>query len=109
MQRFVFRFGYCTPKQWAGNDEHGWDDESSGAFIVEATTEEDALRWGRKVADAFVAQLFEKSGTQQPSSWTDAQFANWLDGNPTASFSDEAIRALPTVPFGKMPQFDEWD
>jgi len=35
-QNFPYRFGYCTPLQWAANDTHGWDDESSGAVVIKA-------------------------------------------------------------------------
>jgi hypothetical protein len=108
MRRFVFRFGYCTPSQWVANEAHGWDDESSAAFVVEAQTAEDALNWGREVANAFVAQLFEKSGTPSSSSWMDAKFASWLDENPERTFSGEFMRGLPTVTFGQMPRFDAW-
>lgn len=55
--KFVYRFGYCTPLQWAANDEDGSDDESSCAVVIHADTAEDALLWGHRVAAAFVGRL----------------------------------------------------
>ena len=103
MRKFLFRFGYCTPLQLAGNEAHGWDDESSGAFFVEAHSTEDALRWGREVADAYVEFQFKKEGRQQDVRWLDGDFANWIEENPAGAFSEEQLRVLPTVAFDLCP------
>jgi hypothetical protein len=108
MHTFVFRFGYCTPLQLQGSEAHGWDDESSSAFVVRAESSADALHWGQKVADAFVAQLFAESGRVQSTTWSDANFANWIEENPSAVFSDAELAALPVVAFGEMPDVSSW-
>ncbi len=108
MEKFIYRFGYCTPMQLEANEVHGWDDESSGAFVVQAETSDAARRRGREVASAFVAWLFESGGCSQPRPWTDAQFADWIEENPTAVFSEDDIQALPIVVVGEMPDFGEW-
>jgi hypothetical protein len=108
MEKFVYRFGYCTPMQWEANEAHGWDDESSGAFVVYADTRDAALRWGHEVAGAFVAWLFEVGGQLQPRSWAESHFAAWIEEIPTPAFSEEGIQALPVVLVGQMPDFGDW-
>jgi hypothetical protein len=107
-QTFIFRFGYCTPKQWKGNRAHGWDDESSGAFVIHADDAERALYWGCVVVTAFVTWLFKSIGEQEHAPWNDAEFANWIEEDPSAVFSAEQRRSLPTVMFGEMPEFSDW-
>lgn len=105
---YLFRFGYSTPEQWAANEKHGWDDESSAAFFVSADDEQTALEWGNTVADAFVRRLFARAGWSDPPSWKDAQFAAWIEDNPEAVFSSDSQHALPRIDAGQMPDFETW-
>jgi hypothetical protein len=108
MTRFLFRFGYCTPNQWAANEANDWDDESSAAFIIEAEDADSALRHGYDVADAFVASLFVASDREQPMSWRDAKFAAWIEEQPENAFSDEQMKRIPVVRLGEIPNFASW-
>lgn len=108
MRTFVYRFGYCTPAQWAANEAHGWDDESSSAFLVQAQSVEEALAWGDKVANAFVAWLFARDGKVPPTSWSEAEYASWIEEEPAAVFSPESLQELPVVACGQMPDFTRW-
>jgi len=108
LQDYLFRFGYCTPNQWAANDAHGWDDESSAAFYVQADAAEDALAWGREVADLFVMEQFQRAGMGQAPSWKNADSANWIEESPDRHFTREQPEALPRVEFLKLPLFDNW-
>lgn len=104
MTRYLFRFGYCTPSQWAANEAHGGEDESSSAFFVEADSPEAALAWGAEVAEAFVQSLFSSSGwTAGAPSWKEARFAHWLEESPEDAFPPEQLRTLPVVKAGELP------
>ena len=105
---FLFRFGYCTPDQFTENEQHGWDDESSGAFFVLADSTEDALASGAAIADAYVKHLFDEAEATQPQSWKEAQFASWIETDPEVISSIETQNRLPRVKVGEMPDFDGW-
>jgi hypothetical protein len=94
---FVFQFGFETPQQAAANDRHGWDDESSEYFVIDAPDKQSALAWGCELAEGFVREL---GGT----SWHAGSFANWVE-----SISDcpSAVTTKP-VKAGERPDAAEW-
>lgn len=104
----LFRFGYCTPAQWAANAKHGWDDESSSAFFVESASEDEALEWGREVAEAYVRHLFAQAGSEDSPSWKDADFAHWIEDAPDEVFPVATLASLPRVRVGDLPDFGGW-
>ena len=105
MRRYLYVFGYCTPGQWLANKEHGWDDEDSCAFFIEADSEEKALDWGRQVSELLVGRLFEKDPRfNKTLSWKEADFANWIEHKPLARFSGLALEMLPVVKVGEVPE-----
>jgi hypothetical protein len=106
--RFLFRFGFCTPAQWSANEAHGWDDESSEAFFVESDSREDALSWGCEVAESFTRSLFESAGSGEIPSWAEADFAYWIEEDPEAVLSSQALERIPIVRSGEMPTFSRW-
>ncbi len=109
MGKYLFRFGYCTPAQWALNETQGWDDESSFAFYVVADTSECALSWGREISEAFLQYLFASANWQSEiPSWKSARFAHWIEEFPETVFSLEDLNNLPEVGYGQMPDFSEW-
>lgn len=108
MNRYLFRFGYCTPAQWISNNAHDWDDESSGAFFVIAESAESALVAGSEVADQFVRNLFVRSGAREVPSWRASNFAFWVEENPSDFFSEETLQQLPEVNSGELPDFSRW-
>lgn len=107
MNEYVFRFGYCTPAQWEANRKHGWDDECSGAFVVDADNSDRAYEWGLDVAEAYVRWQFERAGWNEIPSWKEAAFASWIDEDFTSEFSSE-LSALPRVKVGEIPTFEDW-
>lgn len=105
MKSYLFRFGFCTPGQWRDNDLHGWDDESSSALFIDSETEEDALNWGREVAEEFCRSLFLDAHWEGViPSWKAAGFAHWIEGSPS-QFSFEQLSELEHVKSGDMPNF----
>jgi hypothetical protein len=108
MERYLFRFGYCTPPQWTANEANDWDDESSGAFLVAAKDKEEALAWGQEVAERYVRLQFESAGWVAPPSWKEAAFANWIEQSPEKAFSAAELALLPLVSAGQMPTFENW-
>ena len=108
MQRFLFRFGYCTPVQWEANRIHGWDDECSSAFFVHAENAAEALSWGCEVAERYVHNQFETAGWAVIPSWKEANFAFWIDETPTVEFSPESLGKLPKVMVNQIPDFQDW-
>lgn len=108
MRRFLFRFGYNTPAQMQANTTHGWDDEFSGAFFVVAADQNNALAWGQTVADGFVRNLFSAAGQVPVRSWTQYEFAFWIEDAPEAEFTAEELGNIPEVAFGQLPGFVGW-
>ncbi len=108
MKVHLFRFGYCTPRQWAANEANGWDDESSSAFLVRAESADDALSWGCEVADKYVSRQFELEGWTEIPSWKASGFASWIEDDPAAEFPD-GVEGLPVVACGVLPNFDKWE
>jgi hypothetical protein len=106
MPQYLFRFGFCTPAQWAENGRHGWDDESSSCVFVSAQSRDDALAWGREVAEAFVRSLFEGSGWSAAiPSWKTSGFAHWLEESPESEFTPDQLQSVPVVRLGEFPDF----
>jgi hypothetical protein len=109
MAKYLFRFGFCTPAQLKANEEHGWDDESSEAFFVEASTEESAESWGMVVAETFCQRLFKRSDwLGEIPSWKESAFAYWIETD-LDSLPAAYLLGLPTVAQGQMPNFEEWE
>jgi hypothetical protein len=92
----------------AANNAHGWDDECSGAFFVNAESAEAATITGCEVAEQFVRQLFVKAGCKDIPSWKAAEFAFWIEVKPSEVFSQEALEKLPHVNPGEIPDFSGW-
>ena len=107
MDKFLFRFGYCTPQQWQANEANDWDDESSAALFIVAPSADAALDWGTEVANAFVRKQFEIADWKGPiPTWTEGRFAHWIEELPAAHFSQEQLARLPVVRTGELPNFD---
>ena len=97
----LFIFGYESPTEFQSNSEHGSDFESSAGVWITSVSEQDALEWGRTIAERFVAWLFERE-KQRPYSWIDGQFAHWVESDPTVLSS---AKELPIISVGGMPDF----
>lgn len=97
----LFVFGYESPTERQSNSEHGTDFESSSEVWITSASEQEAVEWGRAIAERFVTWLFERE-EKFPYSWIDGQFAHWIE-------SDRAVLSvasdLPIVPVGGMPDF----
>ncbi|WP_066649042.1 MULTISPECIES: hypothetical protein [Sphingomonas] len=96
----LFMFGYESPAEADQNARHGWDDESSAGVWIVSQSDDDALNWGRVVAERFVCWLF---ADKDDYSWADAGFAHWIESDPTAL---AAASELPVVTVGEMPDFE---
>lgn len=109
MQKYLFRFGFCTPLQWRQNEANGWDDESSESVFIEAETVDAAESWGCEIAEAFCRRLFElASWTDDIPSWKEARFAYWIEIDATALPSDY-LQKIPVVREGEFPDFGSWE
>jgi hypothetical protein len=96
----LFLFGYETPSEVARNARHEWDDESSAGVWIVSASEEEAITWGRTVAEGFVSSLFGHDGSGY--SWIEANFACWIETDPNRlAVADN----LPVVTIGEMPDF----
>lgn len=110
-QRFLFRFGFETPRQSRDNALHDWDDESSLGFWVEAESSEQAMALGRDTAEAFVSHLFASAGdtsTQRDESWKSGHFAHWIEEDPEQVFSPRQLDQFPVVRMGAAIDFGDW-
>lgn len=107
--KYLFVFGYCTPTQLRNNQQHGWDDEDSYAFFVDASSEADALNWGREIADQYVRCLFERSDWNgEKPAWLQEGYASWIEHEPLKRFSGISLDLLPVIKHSEMPDFDQW-
>ncbi|USI76346.1 MULTISPECIES: hypothetical protein [unclassified Sphingopyxis] len=97
----LYLFGYESPAEFRSNADAGTDFESSTGVWISGAGEEQALQWGRTVAEHFVAWLFEHSGNE-PYSWEAAQFADWIETNPSIQ---KAATSFPIVAIGELPDF----
>src|SRR3954453_6087930 len=96
--RYLFVFGYGTVETEASNDRHGDDCESSQALWIDAASEEQALAWGREIAEQFVRLTSPTS-----PSWKQSGYANWIESAPKTRFDSKALASLPVVMAGQMP------
>jgi hypothetical protein len=101
MKRYVYFFGYCTPDQIRRNEQHGWDDEDSAALLIMADSEEQALEWGRAIAEAFVCRLFN----DQNASWKAQNFADGVETDAAETYSKDALIRMTTVNYGEYPDW----
>jgi hypothetical protein len=104
LKSYVFTFGYETPGQHKSNSRHGWDDEDSIAFFIDAGSEEEAISWGREVAQRFVRELFCRQGETEGYDWVSAGFANWIEEHPEAVYTPEQLAAMTHVRVGEYPE-----
>jgi len=104
MSRYLFRFGFCTPVQFASNSAHGWDDEASSSFFIEAESSDQALEWGEEVADRFVQALFAAEGGEV-FDWRASDFARWIDDSPEEEYSARQLANKQVVKVGEFPDF----
>jgi hypothetical protein len=98
MRESLYVFGFEAPAEAKSNAAHGTDFESSACVRIAAESEEEALRWGREVAERFVKELFGDPGI----SWKALGFAHWIETDP-----DEALRSAaercPALKVGEYP------
>lgn len=92
----VFIFGYETAIQLRNNNEHGWDDESSACFCIEAENELEAQRWGEEVAERF----FQWLHGDESVSWRSSNYSRFVEPQTPQNSS-----CLITVLCGQFPDF----
>ena len=100
--KYLYLFGYESPAEFRSNADARTDFESSAGVWISGASEEQALQWGRSVAEHFVAWLFERSGNE-PYSWAAAQFADWIETEPSVQ---KAAANFPIVAIGELPVFE---
>jgi hypothetical protein len=96
---FIYGFGFETPSQRARNEANGWDDEDSAALVIDADSSQEALEWGRTVAEAFFKWLCDDPAV----SWLAGQYADYLETETQSRWTSEQRRSLVTVAVGQMP------
>lgn len=77
---------------------------------MEANSREEALSWGREVAESFTRVLFQAAGwddDQEIPSWKESGFACWIEDDPETALSSDILKAIPEVRVGEMPLFSE--
>jgi hypothetical protein len=98
MPVYLYRFGFESPRQFRNNLAHGWDDEDSQAFLIEAPDEAAALAWGQAISERFLRLLFRDESV----SWRERRYAYWVEA-PDDSWQDQ-----PAVVVGEFPDFGPW-
>ncbi len=100
---YVYVFGYEPPNERRMNDATSWDSESSGYFRIEATSVEEALRWGNELANAYVAHLY---GDVEKGRWSRGQYASWLEDD-TSDLTHQAAVLTPLLSVGDYPELEK--
>jgi hypothetical protein len=98
MRAYLYCFGYENPLQFRNNDHYGWDDEDSQAVLIDAESEEAALRWGQEISERFIKLLFRDEGI----SWKQLGYANWVE------LPGKEVPGTPHVRDGEFPDFNMW-
>ena len=102
MPSYLFIFGYEDSVEMKCNDECGTDYESSKGVLIEAVSPEEALAWGREIAEAFMRH--ENDG--DPSiSWRARDYAHWIEPHPERSSSSHCLSFFQRVKVGGFPDF----
>ncbi len=106
MPVYLFLFGFESPHERGVNAAYGTDDESSCAFFIEADDEPQAVRFGERVAQAYVDWLFTRSNAG-PSNWLAGGFYRGLVPDPAAEYDADTLASLPRLTAGSaMPDFE---
>jgi len=107
MSEYLYIFGYEAPVQRLANDKHGWDDEASYAFFIEAETTEQALLWGREVSEEFFRYVYQKSGWDGPlPSWKEDRYGYWIEDDPE-TIAQARQGGSPRIAVGEIPDFSK--
>lgn len=100
MNKYLFVFCYRTPRQ-APECGPEVPEESSEAVFIQAASPEEALAWGREIAEAFVANLFPDGSP----SWGKSDFSHWVESEPEKEYPAAILANLPVVSVGNHPVF----
>jgi len=98
MPKYLYVFAYQTlEQQQATVREPGSVEESSAAVFIEASTPEEAMKWGQAVAGQFASK-----GLCAP--WNPDKFANWIEICPEREYPPDILARLPIVTSGSHPE-----
>lgn len=95
----LFRFGFENPLEAKVNARDGTDYESSTGIWIKSESDDEALGWGRIIAERLVVFLFDQAQII-PYSWADGGFAHWIEQEREVQ---SAASYLPSVNVGEMP------
>ena len=98
-QLYLFSFGFESPEERRSNELSGTDFESSWSVRIAASSSEEAIEWGRQVAETFVQKLYQNAGMSERS-WTAGRFAHRIEE------SEDRSEDVPSVIVGEMPNFN---
>jgi hypothetical protein len=103
MPRYLIGFSYHDPDSYARWQRGEMEDfESSTGLWVWATTPEQALEWGRRVAAEFQCDLLDDATTD---SWGAAGHHAWIEEIPEDSGWNHCLSFFSEVRPGQMPDF----
>jgi hypothetical protein len=95
----LFCFGFENPREAKVNASEGTDYESSTGVWIFSQSDDEAIGWGRTIAEQLVVFLFDRAQVV-PYSWVERGFAHWIEQEPE---SLSAASYLPSVNVGEMP------
>lgn len=95
MERYLYRFGYQAA------DQLDSDREDSRCVWIMASNESEALSWGRKVADRFVADRWPNH-----PSWIAGNYAHWIETQDEIALQWAAENA-PCCVLGEFPTWTD--
>jgi len=99
MPDFVFNFGYHGPDAYpAVSEDPDFDFESTGAVIISANSEAEAVEWGLVIARWYTSAIHLR--TQPAYSWSEANYAVFVE---RIEETERDTTGLPRTSIGKLP------
>jgi hypothetical protein len=103
MTAFLVALSWCDPEEVAACKRGGLDDDprcSTGIFI-EASTGDEALAWGKAVADKYMEFLFREKKYAPEA----LELFCWIKPDPRGSSWKHCLEFFPRVSVGQFPEF----
>lgn len=100
MQEFLYWFGYEKPIDVEVNEKFGTDQECAAYVRIIAQTEKDALDWGQKISQNYVAEIFHHEGKN--FDWRRAGYSFGIEKTPD-EYTRQNFHLIPVVNYGEYP------
>jgi hypothetical protein len=103
MTTYLVGMLYHEPESWALYQAGVIEDcESTTGIFVDASSPEEALAWGEKIAET----LLRKSNNDESLDWKGLGYFCWIEAEPTTSNWKHCLSFFQHVELGEWPDFN---